>query len=89
MSTEEQQLHAEPGPAAGSMNLDQDHSQNEEAQDTSLHIVPDSQLNPATYRFPSHRLRRRQMQEDKIPLVLVACGSFRFVLALHTLSPAP
>ncbi|RYP12220.1 hypothetical protein DL767_011425 [Monosporascus sp. MG133] len=28
------------------------------------------------YRFPAHRLRRQQSDPNRIPLVLVACGSF-------------
>jgi nicotinamide mononucleotide adenylyltransferase len=36
------------------------------------------------YRFPSHRLREQQQQEsDRIPLVLVACGSFSPITFLH------
>lgn len=65
MSIQESQQHASPGPAADNM----DHA----------NVIPDSQLDPETYQFPSHRLRRRQIHEDRTPLVLVACGSFRFV----------
>lgn len=28
------------------------------------------------YSFPTHRLRRQQMDSNRTPLVLVACGSF-------------
>jgi nicotinamide mononucleotide adenylyltransferase len=28
------------------------------------------------YTFPVHKLRRRQLEPGKTPLVLVACGSF-------------
>ncbi|KAL7622286.1 Nicotinamide/nicotinic acid mononucleotide adenylyltransferase 1 [Parahypoxylon ruwenzoriense] len=35
------------------------------------------------YRFPSHRLRRQQTDPDRIPLVLVACGSFSPITYLH------
>lgn len=54
----------------------QDFSQ--EASASSLHhVVPESQMRPETYQFPSERLRRRQRYEGKDPIVLVACGSFR------------
>lgn len=69
---------------ASQQQMDVDHSP-EVPQDevealasaSTSNVVPDSQLDPDTYRFPSERLRRRQTQADKIPLVLVACGSFR------------
>lgn len=70
---------------ATQQQMDVDHtpemSQEQAGAEASLSnvVVPDSQLNPETYRFPSERLRRRQTQADKIPLVLVACGSFRLV----------
>ncbi|KAI2622026.1 Nucleotidylyl transferase [Hypomontagnella submonticulosa] len=35
------------------------------------------------YRFPSHRLLRRQNNPDRTPLVLVACGSFSPITYLH------
>lgn len=60
-----------------------DHDLDQDAQEatTSLpNIIPDSQLSPDTYRFPSERLLRRQRHEGKTPLVLVACGSFRSVV---------
>lgn len=65
-----------------------DHDLDQDAQEatTSLpNIIPDSQLSPDTYRFPSERLLRRQRHEGKTPLVLVACGSFRFVIPLSRL----
>ncbi|KAH9904193.1 Nucleotidylyl transferase [Xylariomycetidae sp. FL2044] len=36
-----------------------------------------------SYRFPSQRLLRQQTDIDRIPLVLVACGSFSPVTYLH------
>ncbi|KAL2260204.1 hypothetical protein VTK26DRAFT_5866 [Humicola hyalothermophila] len=35
------------------------------------------------YRFPTHKLKRRQQHADKTPLVLVACGSFSPITFLH------
>ncbi|XXG95944.1 Nicotinamide/nicotinic acid mononucleotide adenylyltransferase 1 [Hypoxylon texense] len=35
------------------------------------------------YRFPAHRLQRQQTDPDRIPLVLVACGSFSPITYLH------
>ncbi|KAH8083078.1 nicotinate-nucleotide adenylyltransferase [Filobasidium floriforme] len=35
------------------------------------------------YNFPTHRLRRRMKDEDKVPLVIVACGSFSPPTYLH------
>ncbi|KAI1380318.1 Nucleotidylyl transferase [Hypoxylon crocopeplum] len=35
------------------------------------------------YRFPAHRLQQRQTDPDRIPLVLVACGSFSPITYLH------
>ncbi|PSR97457.1 hypothetical protein BD289DRAFT_362453 [Coniella lustricola] len=46
-------------------------------------IVPETQLDLETYRFPAHRFRRRQVHEDRTPLVLVACGSFSPLTFLH------
>jgi nicotinamide mononucleotide adenylyltransferase len=37
----------------------------------------------ANYRFPTHRLKQRQNNPDKTPLVLVACGSFSPITYLH------
>lgn len=66
-----------------------DHDLDQDAQEatTSLpNIIPDSQLSPDTYRFPSERLLRRQRHEGKTPLVLVACGSFRSVIPSSVLT---
>lgn len=83
MSTEAPQQPAPSSPAADQMDLDHSHHNPQEEGSSSLsNVVPDSQLDPDTYRFPSERLRRRQTQADKTPLVLVACGSFRSVLVL-------
>jgi nicotinamide mononucleotide adenylyltransferase len=35
------------------------------------------------YRLPAHRLQMQQREQDRIPLVLVACGSFSPVTILH------
>ncbi|KAI0602164.1 hypothetical protein F4775DRAFT_588986 [Biscogniauxia sp. FL1348] len=35
------------------------------------------------YRFPAQRLRRQQQDPNRIPLVLVACGSFSPITYLH------
>ncbi|KAK3303564.1 uncharacterized protein B0T15DRAFT_496105 [Chaetomium strumarium] len=35
------------------------------------------------YTFPTHKLKRRQTQPGKTPLVLVACGSFSPITYLH------
>lgn len=80
MTTDTPQQQASPSDAGNQMDVD--HTQENTPAETSSslsNVVPDSQLNPETYRFPSERLRRRQTQADKIPLVLVACGSFRSV----------
>ncbi|KAK4111434.1 Nucleotidylyl transferase [Canariomyces notabilis] len=37
----------------------------------------------APYRFPTDKLKRRQTQPGKTPLVLVACGSFSPITFLH------
>ncbi|OWT36981.1 nicotinate (nicotinamide) nucleotide adenylyltransferase [Cryptococcus neoformans Bt1] len=37
----------------------------------------------AEYRFPRHRLRTKMHDENKIPLVIVACGSFSPPTYLH------
>lgn len=37
----------------------------------------------AEYHFPQHRLKRRMKDESKIPLVIVACGSFSPPTYLH------
>lgn len=38
------------------------------------------------YQFPSHKLKRAPVQEGKVPLILVACGSFSVGL---TPTPTP
>lgn len=55
--------------------MDQQHTREVAAHEES--IVPETQLNLETYQFPAERLRRKQIHEDRTPLVLVACGSFR------------
>ncbi|KAI1337017.1 nicotinamide mononucleotide adenylyl transferase [Xylariaceae sp. FL0016] len=45
--------------------------------------VSASAMTLANYRFPSHRLLRQQQDPDRIPLVLVACGSFSPITYLH------
>ncbi|KAK3939076.1 nicotinamide-nucleotide adenylyltransferase [Diplogelasinospora grovesii] len=35
------------------------------------------------YTFPAHKLKRRQLESGKTPLVLVACGSFSPITFLH------
>lgn len=37
----------------------------------------------SSYAFPTHRLKTQQTDEDRIPLVLVACGSFSPITYLH------
>jgi len=37
----------------------------------------------ANYRFPTHRLKSRQSDPTRCPLVLVACGSFSPITYLH------
>ncbi|KAJ4393424.1 Nicotinamide/nicotinic acid mononucleotide adenylyltransferase 1 [Gnomoniopsis smithogilvyi] len=84
MATETTHQQALPSETVDQMDID--HSQQitqPEASSSLSNVVPDSQLNPETYRFPSERLRRRQRQADKIPLVLVACGSFSPITFLH------
>lgn len=75
-SSQQQQQLADPPIDTMDHDLDQDA---QEATTSLPNIIPDSQLSPDTYRFPSERLLRRQRHEGKTPLVLVACGSFRFV----------
>lgn len=75
-SSHQQQL-ADPSVDSMDHDLDQDA---QEATTSLPNIIPDSQLSPDTYQFPSERLLRRQRHEGKAPLVLVACGSFRFVI---------
>lgn len=76
-SSQQQQQMADPSIDRMDHDLDQDA---QEATTSLPNIIPDSQLSPDTYRFPSERLLRRQRQEGKTPLVLVACGSFRSVI---------
>lgn len=78
MTTEEIQQQAPPTPTTQQMEFDHYEELSQEASASSLHdIVPESQMRPETYQFPSERLRRRQRYEGKEPIVLVACGSFR------------
>ncbi|KAI1826709.1 nicotinamide mononucleotide adenylyl transferase [Xylaria intraflava] len=42
-----------------------------------------SHMTLASYSFPSHRLRRQQQDPNRVPLVLVACGSFSPITFLH------
>jgi nicotinamide mononucleotide adenylyltransferase len=37
----------------------------------------------ANYRFPTRRLKLRQSNPERIPLVLIACGSFSPITYLH------
>lgn len=84
-SSQQQQL-ADPTVDRMDHDLDQDA---QEATTSLPNIIPDSQLSPDTYRFPSERLLRRQRHEGKTPLVLVACGSFRFVVPFSPLLSLP
>lgn len=45
--------------------------------------LPVSNMDLDNYRFPSHRLRLRQTDPNRVPLVLVACGSFSPITYLH------
>ena len=45
-------------------------------------FLPSGML-PDAYAFPRQRLKRQQTQAGKIPLVLVACGSFSPPTLLH------
>jgi nicotinamide mononucleotide adenylyltransferase len=42
-----------------------------------------STLTLSNYRFPTHRLKSRQSDPSRTPLVLVACGSFSPITYLH------
>jgi nicotinamide mononucleotide adenylyltransferase len=42
-----------------------------------------SEMTPETYQFPTQQLRQYQIQPGKVPLVLVACGSFSPPTLLH------
>ncbi|KAL7949019.1 hypothetical protein V8C42DRAFT_312994 [Trichoderma barbatum] len=44
---------------------------------------PEPILSPPGYKFPYQNLKRRLTRPDKVPLVLVACGSFSPVTTLH------
>lgn len=79
---QQQQQLADRSTDRMSHNLDQD-AQEATTTTTLPNIIPDSQLSPDTYRFPSERLLRRQRHEGKTPLVLVACGSFSPITYLH------
>lgn len=37
----------------------------------------------SNYQFPTHRLKQRQLNPERTPLVLVACGSFSPITYLH------
>ncbi|KAK0641049.1 hypothetical protein B0T16DRAFT_334567 [Cercophora newfieldiana] len=55
---------------------------------SSAHGSPSATPEPgvttlAPYSFPHHKLKRRQTQAGKTPLVLVACGSFSPITFLH------
>ncbi|KAK3331995.1 hypothetical protein B0T22DRAFT_289148 [Podospora appendiculata] len=45
--------------------------------------VPSTAATLAPYSFPRQKLKQRQTQEGKTPLVLVACGSFSPITFLH------
>lgn len=49
---------------------------------TSSHLTT-SFTNPPNYAFPHQRLSRTLHNPNKIPIVLVACGSFSPVTYLH------
>lgn len=49
----------------------------------SLTPPPEPISAPATYTFPQHKLNRRMARGSKIPVVLVACGSFSPITKLH------
>ncbi|KAI0204566.1 nicotinamide mononucleotide adenylyl transferase [Astrocystis sublimbata] len=42
-----------------------------------------ARMSLSDYQFPSHRLREQQQETDRVPLVLVACGSFSPITFLH------
>ncbi|UKZ93972.1 uncharacterized protein TrAFT101_008871 [Trichoderma asperellum] len=44
---------------------------------------PEPIASPPGYKFPLQNLKRRLTRPDKVPLVLVACGSFSPVTTLH------
>ncbi|KAI0009384.1 Nucleotidylyl transferase [Xylariaceae sp. FL0662B] len=45
--------------------------------------LPASTMTLDNYRFPAHRLLRQQTSDSRVPLVLVACGSFSPITYLH------
>ncbi|KDN44139.1 Nucleotidylyl transferase [Tilletiaria anomala UBC 951] len=49
----------------------------------SVHKVPVQPQSRDQYRFPKHRLPLRMRDESKIPLIIVACGSFSPPTYLH------
>ncbi|KAK3898159.1 hypothetical protein C8A05DRAFT_47444 [Staphylotrichum tortipilum] len=56
------------------------------ATQTPAGVVEEALLNQQTmtpYVFPTHKLKRRQTEAGKTPLVLVACGSFSPITFLH------
>lgn len=46
-------------------------------------VVPASTQTLDNYAFPTHRLKQRQSDPERQPLVLVACGSFSPITYLH------
>ncbi|KAH7395940.1 hypothetical protein BKA64DRAFT_709313 [Cadophora sp. MPI-SDFR-AT-0126] len=50
---------------------------------SNLQTPPAAAQSLHTYTFPRDRLRLRQTNGDKIPLVLIACGSFSPITYLH------
>lgn len=49
----------------------------------SLTPPPEPVSAPSTYTFPQHKLNRRMAPGSKVPVVLVACGSFSPITKLH------
>ncbi|KAH6611148.1 nicotinamide-nucleotide adenylyltransferase 2 [Trichoderma cornu-damae] len=45
--------------------------------------LPEPTASPPGYAFPRQNLKRRLTRPDRVPLVLVACGSFSPVTTLH------
>ncbi|CAN8097903.1 unnamed protein product [Discula destructiva] len=83
MTSEIEQQQATPSSSSSQMDVDGAQDNLPEEASSAVSYVPDSQLDPDTYRFPTERLRLRQTQADRIPLVLVACGSFSPITFLH------
>lgn len=48
----------------------------------SIDLLPASELRPENYKFPAGKLQRCS-QSGKIPLVLIACGSYSPPTFLH------